>query len=277
VDVRGRQIVIEDVNGNRLMNPSGADSAALLPLRAHQLLENQAGTLFFRIIPRSNPTNDLRQIVGLTDEPVRWYSDTTGTGGIGPAVSASVVTGEWFFGAVNDVGMPVTYDTTPLVTGAVYSVWIDITNVAVSDLYYPDKDVYTIHIQKQGDPTRTTVFSGYLSDRDRYYIDAVLPLMAPQLDRLVVSCNSTNGGSLVDDFYLSHGAYNATVPKAFTVALPPGPLSVAWVGSQLEIRWTNGTLQQADAVTGTWADVPGNPTSPHRVTPSGTKYYRSRQ
>ena len=56
-------------------------------------------------------------------------------------------------------------------------------------------------------------------------------------------------------------------------------MTVRRVGTGVEISWTaGGTLQSADTVRGTWADLPGG--SPQTVTPpagSGTKFYRVRK
>jgi hypothetical protein len=55
-------------------------------------------------------------------------------------------------------------------------------------------------------------------------------------------------------------------------------LSVHKVGNQIELQWNRGVLQHAPAVTGPWTDVPGNPTSPHRITPGETsRFYRTRE
>jgi hypothetical protein len=55
-------------------------------------------------------------------------------------------------------------------------------------------------------------------------------------------------------------------------------LSVNRVGNQLEIIWTTGTLQSSANVTGPYVDVPGNPTSPYPVDPTGDgMFFRARQ
>ena len=64
-------------------------------------------------------------------------------------------------------------------------------------------------------------------------------------------------------------------PSAFVI--PPSPLGITWSGSQLQISWTHGTLQSSATVNGTYVDVPGNPTSPYLVTPTGeSTFYRAR-
>ena len=77
---------------------------------------------------------------------------------------------------------------------------------------------------------------------------------------------------------LSMSGYNTTVPKPYTFALAPGPLSIGLSGNQLQITWTNGTLQSSTNVSGPYGDVAGNPASPYLVAPSGERsFYRSRQ
>lgn len=52
--------------------------------------------------------------------------------------------------------------------------------------------------------------------------------------------------------------------------------SITTVGSQVRITWQSGVLQSADTVNGTYTDVPGA-TSPYTITPTGNKFYRTRQ
>ena len=106
----------------------------------------------------------------------------------------------------------------------------------------------------------------------------VKSVQTPNLDKLVIMDNSGTFSAVFDDFYLSTGGYNSTVPVAYTrVVNPPGPLSIRLTAGQIEIRWTDGVLQQTSSLTGTWTDVPGNPTSPYSATPSGTMFYRARR
>lgn len=277
IDVRGRVIQVQSLNGNRVINMAGiADSAATLSLATHQLLENQAGTLFFRIIPQTT-AGDVRHIVGLTDVPVRWSGD--GADNIGPALSTSRITDNWFFGARDGItgnGATLVYDDNPLAIGAVYNVWIDITNVSMA--VWPYHDIYSVHIQKEGEATRTTLFDGFLSDRDKDIVkDPVLPVMAPELDKLFVTGNSVADSALLDDFYLSHGAYLATVPAPFNLGTPPN-VTITRSGDEIILGWDRGTLVESDSPMGPWEPVPGATPPSHTVTPSDSqKYYRARQ
>ena len=78
---------------------------------------------------------------------------------------------------------------------------------------------------------------------------------------------------------LSKSGYNASVPRPYGYTGPlASPPAIAWSGSQLEIRWASGTLQQSDSLAGPWSDVPGATAPTYKTTPTGTgKYYRTRQ
>ncbi len=279
-DTSGTAGKVVSVNGNKAVQTSGS-GISFLNLRDLTVLENQGCTLFFRIIAGANNASGITNIVGLTDKSQRSYGDEYSN--IGPVLYAAPFTNDvivaetnaWYLGARNWPGSAIDYPGPALEAGTVYNVWMDITNASwTTDYLY---DTFTVYIQKEGDAARTVLFQDYTSDREPTAVDPVLGGMLPDLDKLVLMGNSATASATFDDFYLSTSGYNATVPKAYTIALPPGPLGVSWSGSQIRIEWTNGTLQQADAVTGTWADVPGNPTSPYLVTPDGAKFYRSRQ
>jgi hypothetical protein len=54
----------------------------------------------------------------------------------------------------------------------------------------------------------------------------------------------------------------------------PVTLYIARSGPNLQLTWANGTLLEANAVTGPWTT--NNATSPYLVAPVGTKFYRVR-
>jgi hypothetical protein len=231
-------------------------------------------------------------MVGLTDKSQRGYGDAYQN--IGPVLYiaaftnelAGAVTNGWYIGARNgfqgfNISNPIDYMAEPLEAGAVYNVWIDVTNAPLA-VYQQDfftVDVFTVYIQKLGDPTRTVAFQDYRSDRDPDWIDVVLGGMLPSLDQVVLLGNNATHSGLFDDFYLSSTTYNATVPRSYEfTGVLPGSLTIEVSGAQVEVDWTNGTLQHAPSVTGPWTDVPGNPTSPYLVAPAGeAMFYRTRQ
>jgi hypothetical protein len=101
----------------------------------------------------------------------------------------------------------------------------------------------------------------------------------PNLDKLVVLGNHATASPYFDDFYLAKGAYLSTVPRPFEFTGQSGPLpalQIRWVGTQIEITWTRGVLQETTTLGGQWNDVPGV-SSPYVFTPGpGAKFYRAR-
>ena len=64
--------------------------------------------------------------------------------------------------------------------------------------------------------------------------------------------------------------------QSFTDAPPvvSANLRIVTAGSDVQILWDQGTLQQAGTLTGPWMDVGGPVTSPRTVTPIETRFYR---
>jgi hypothetical protein len=75
--------------------------------------------------------------------------------------------------------------------------------------------------------------------------------------------------------------YNYAVPQSRLAAhysmgvYGPNPLSITRAGANVILTWPAGTLQQADVVSGPYADVP-SASSGYTVPASGTKFYRLR-
>lgn len=278
VDTRGRELLVEAMDDNLVLRPSGGSAAGTMNLYTHTLQENESATLFFRVFTQGNPAADIRQIVGLTDVPLRGSGDSLDN--VGPAVSVSNVTGEWVVGARNDTtanGGLLEYAPDPLPADTLYSVWIDITNVPIDNAVY--NDLYTVYIQKDGDAGRTTLFTQYKSDRDKNIIDAVLPLMSPVLDKLFVSSTSATDNGWFDDFYLSSNGVNASVPRepGYSGAPPEITMGISLADGQVTITFEAGTLEAAAAVEGPWTPVDGAAAPSHTVTPDGAaEFYRVR-
>ena len=295
-DTSGNANQVVLANGNRAIRTTSA-GISFLNLQGLSIQENQTCTLFFRVIAGEGNALGVTNIVGLTDKSQRGYADEVAN--IGPVVyptpftndAAGITTNGWYLGARNgwyggnssplidyyDVYQPVPAFQPALESGGVYNVWIDITNAPAGDPNY-QSDTFSVYVQKEGGAPRTLLFQNFMSDRDLFYVEPVLGGIAPTLDKLVVMGNSATLSAIFDDFYLSTGGYNGTVPKAYAFAVAPGPLTVGWAGNQLQITWSNGTLQSSTNVNGVYVDVPGNPTSPYLVTPTGEgTFYRSRQ
>lgn len=279
-DLRGDFAQVEDLQGNRLLSIRSTDSAALLALGSLRITEGQQRTLFFRMMPRGQPTAALQHILGLTDKNIRAYGDAESN--IGPVFYANHDTTlvDWFPGVRNGVGSPIEYGLDPLARNAVYAVWIDIRNVPMSDPASP-YDIFSVYLQKEGDAARTTLFTEYLSDRDPFTPDVILGAMTPDLDKLFVAGNNTGESAWFDDFYLSKSGYNNTLPRAFGYSEPVGgqapSLTIARSGAEVEVAWTAGVLEAAPAVNGPWSAVEGA-TSPHKTAPAeGARFYRARR
>ena len=137
----------------------------------------------------------------------------------------------------------------------------------------------SVYLQREGDPTRTLVFNSYASDRDPNYVDVILGGMQPNLDKLIVAGEDATISPSFDDFYLSSGAYLASVPRAFGfTGTQPGTLQIARSGTQLQIQWTLGALQQATAVIGPWSDVTNAVPPTYTFAPAGgQQFFRTRE
>lgn len=285
-DATGNSGQIITPNSNRALRTATANAMNYLNLRNLTINENQGRTLFFRLIPGAANSAALTNIVGLTDKSMRGYGDCVVN--IGPVLYiaaftndvAGVETNGWYIGARNgwygaNTSAPIDYTTTPLEAGAVYNVWINVTNQPLGEFL---DDTFSVYIAKEGDATRTLLFDNYRSDRDPWHVDVVLGGMLPILDKLIVLGNNASFSALFDDFYLSASGYLNTVPRPYGYTGPqPGPLAIQQVGDQLQIQWSDGVLQNAPTAEGPFTDVPGNPTSPYPVTPSGAAmFYRSR-
>ena len=280
----GGQVVA--VNGNPALRATSA-GISFLNLRGLSIQETQACTLFFRVIAGADNAAGITNIVGLTDKSQRSYDDARANIGsvlyVTPFtnVDYAIETNGWYLGARNAPGGLIDYvgnqpePQKAFESGAVYNIWVDITNAPMAELI---SDVFTVYVQKEGGGPRAVLFQDYASDRDFFIVDPVLGAMTPVLDKLVVMGNSATLSATFDDFYLSYPGYNATVPKPYGIAQPPGPLSVSKVGNQLQISWVNETLQSSTNVNGPYVDVQGNPASPYLVSPTGDRtFYRTRQ
>ncbi len=284
-DLRGDFAQVQDRGGNRVMTIRSTDSAAILNLRSLTVAENQKRTLFFRFIPAGSPTAALQHIVGLIDKNVRTYGDATVAAGIGPMVYPLFDTamGTWHLGTINGVGGVVEYFDA-LETNVVYSVWVDVENRRLDDPANPN-DMFSVYIQKEGDATRTALFTDYMSNLDITAVDPVLGGASPDLDKLFVAGNNTAESALFDDFYLSDSGFNSTVPRAFGFTTPVGgggtgeeKVGISRSANQVEITWTTGTLESATSVAGPWSAVAGAAAPSYRVTPEGSqRFYRVRQ
>jgi hypothetical protein len=220
VDMYGNSVSVVTPSGDNRMAKTILEGAsgAYLRLNALTVNENQSRTLFFRMMPTGTPDGVLSQVVGLTDKAAQFYYQLQDSAG--PAVRVSVNDpsqnpGDWFLAARNGPLAPLTFPAEPLQVGALYSVWIDVTNVFIGERTEADLDVYSVYIQKDGQPERTLLFESFLSDRDPQLDDALTGgLPTDAISRLYLSGNSAISSALFDDFYLSKSGFNASVPRA---------------------------------------------------------------
>ena len=286
LDLRGNSVQVGSLNGNRVLTLLAGDSDAILNLQTNTIKELQAGTLFFRMnLPVPGATTP-SQVIGLTDKNARAYSDIGGnpSGGIGPVVYASLLldpvggTNAWFLGAKNGVGAPIDYTASPLTPGQ-YDVWIDVTNAPMNDAVAGFvNDTFSVFLQAEGEAARTNAFLNYASDRDPNFVDVILGGMQANLDKLVVAGNSASDSGMYDDFYLSTGGYNTTLPRQYGYTGAPLPaLKISLTGGSVLVQWTAGILQSAPALSGPWSDVPGAAT-PSLTTPltGSPQFFRAR-
>jgi hypothetical protein len=274
MDLRGEFAQVESVNGNRMMSIASTDSGAILRLQTLALKEGQQRTLFFRIVPRGAPTAALQHVLGLTDKNIRWYGDSTDN--IGPVLYPTFDVDAWKLGVHNGVGAAVEFAPDPLLTNTVYAVWIYIKNQPMNDPISP-YDIFSVYIQKEGDPNRLELFKDYLSDRDPLFVDPIIGGMGPDLDKLFVTGNNTAESALFDDFFISNTGFNATVPRPLSVGEPP-VLGISKSGNQVEITWTAGTLESASTISGPWSTVPGATPPAYTVAPvDSQRYFRARR
>jgi hypothetical protein len=82
----------------------------------------------------------------------------------------------------------------------------------------------------------------------------------------LVSTGNTSSGAGAGVIYQIKSLVNSTAPS----------LVLGTVGSQIELIWERGDLQEAEDVAGSWSDVV-DAFSPHRVQPAALhKFYRTR-
>jgi len=200
----------------------GADLTALR-LNAWSIPEGQKATLSFRmyVVP-TDPADSIAAIgvhVGLTDRPIRFVDDfnqnvgpylrierLADTPSIDLQARNGVATG-FYEGQAADAIQP----------GNWYRVWIDVENKAfdVVNGVQNGGDIYTVYVQKEGDASRTKVFENFVADRDAVTIDPALGAPLKDLSHVFISTPGQGQGVnqvLFDDFFVTIGAFSATVP-----------------------------------------------------------------
>lgn len=273
-------------SSNRVVTFTTNSSAASLNLKGLGVAPGQSRTLFFRIIPKGGGTADVvTHLAGLSDKQCNFYYQLWDGTGLGSAVAPKINDptqnpGDWLISAQNGNGSGFTFAPNVLQSDATYSVWIDITNVAMvnpsgSRVMPDESDVFSVYIQKDGDASRTLLFANYVSDRALNSNDSLTGgVVTDTLNRLYLSGDTLAFSAYFDDFYLSQSGYNATIPVAAGYAGPPPAVSMTQSAGQWQV-WFEGTLQHASSPAGTWSEVSGA-TSPYPVSTAGEmQFYRA--
>ena len=123
-----------------------------------------------------------------------------------------------------------------LMTNVNYYCWLDVSNDNTHGVINGgvtntvQEPVFSLWIQKQGDSSRTLLFSGFHGDRDysQYGINSDFP--NPNLNKVFMSVASeafqsgdngaffeTNNMIVLDDLYLSANGFDSTIPRLFNL------------------------------------------------------------
>ena len=94
------------------------------------------------------------------------------------------------------------------------------------------------------------------------------------LDGLLATRDSLFVADLVTSGKPSSGAGAGVIYQIKSLVNPPPVLTARRVGGQLELTWDRGTLQQADAVSGPWRDVPDAFSPLLTITAGQKQFYR---
>jgi hypothetical protein len=261
----------------KAMTLQGSALSALL-LGSKTLKEGEKATLFYRVVGYDGDEPAIQCNVGLSEKPVRFIGDFDND--VGPFVQMSDIEG---FGldmyAINGFGEALDWTGSTVDYETVYNVWMDVTNLGLEE-----GDLFTVYFQDASGGDRTEAFKGYASDRNPAG-STDLGLPGPDLDTLFIS--SHNGALqanqfLVDDFYISSGGFNASVPTApGGVSMIPevdepdvaGSISGIAVSDNKVVISFTGQLKSSDSVTGPYAPVAGASGDSYEVNPDQAQQF----
>ena len=292
---------------------------------------NQTRTLFFRFSlhdPESwvqdfGVYSDMDAHIGLTD--YNWWAGPEGAGPApaelfskGPMVNIvrATTTGDYSqqepfdlraydwsgTGTTNTYSYLASVNAAGLQTNVNYMLWMDIENhntgYDTNTSSTTNMPLYSVYLQKQGDPTRTLLFSGFHGNRNYAPPTDLGPNQAtPYLDKFFANMGtesiltSVPGAYFetnmiaIDDIYLSKSGVNSTVPRLFDItSIVKGTSSVTltW-GSLGSLFGTNTyTIQRKTALTdATWSTLATIPSGGATTTyvdntigSSSSAYYR---
>jgi hypothetical protein len=262
-----------------------------LSLNNLTVMEGQQRTLFARFYFTQTPdAGTVNQYMGLSDKGIRFFDDSDGE--LGPDVGFQNTSGPIEIGTWNGFGAAFEAGAFGLQPQTAYNLWIDVRNDPIAE-----GDLVSIHIARDGDVGRTTLFQDYRSDRNPTPDpgDLIGYPTKPDLRTLTVAGNTANSLVHFDDFYLSKSAYLATVPRVYGFSTPiedivvqPPTLTAARVEAgnfKFGMMTQSGTSYivegRASMSTGTWETVQTVPGTGQEVTVSipvsgGSQFYRIR-
>jgi len=240
---------VVDLGANKVLGYEAGNALAALPLNSLLVTEGKSNTLFFRVYVSTNDTASVLGITfGLTERPIRFNGDFNGN--VGPYLRLERL----FDGATTDLlahnGVGSAYDLAAdaVQPGNVYRVWIDAENrpFDVQGGVQNGGDIYSVHIQKEGDATRTTLFQNYVADRDAVNIDPFFGAPGTNLTHLFFSAIGAAQGTnnvRFDDFYLSANGFNASTPVPASsfqqvTSIQIGPFSFNPATSSFNLGWS---------------------------------------
>ena len=156
-------------------------------------------------------------------------------------------------------------DPNGLTTNVNYYCWLDVSNdnthavINGSVTNTVQEPIFSLWIQKQGDASRTLLFSGFHGNRNYANNGINSDNMSPYLNKVFASMGTesiqaadiggaffaTNNMVLLDDFYLSANGYNSTIPRLFNLT------SIAKAANgNVTINWESlGSLFQTNTYT----------------------------
>ncbi len=221
----------------------------------------------------------------------RWYPDADWNTGPSVFISTDANGGNTFaLGAQNGPGAN-QYDPSAFTTWAldvvqpdstiltltndmVYDVWLDVTNTTMS----VGPATYSVWIAPDTNLANLTeAFTNYVSNEN----PAGNAAAAVEVQNMGVlfSGGASEGQVLFDDFYLSTGGYNHTVPRPHGLTTGQGiagALTISAVtANSAQIYWSGGTLQSAPSLKGPWTPVAGATVPYYTPGAANTVFYRS--
>jgi len=250
--------VVSDQGGNKVLGYESGDDLTAIRLNSWQINEGQTGTLSFRMQIRTNAPDEailpITAHVGLTERSIRFNDDFNQN--VGPFIRVDRLADDptVYIQARNNVGgafdNPASGQT--LEPGAWYTVWMDVQNrpFDVVDGVQNGGDLYSVHIQKDGEASRTTLFENYVADRDAVTIDPALGAPTTNLTHVFIATPAAGNGTndlVFDEFFVTVGNTSAVDP--YTPQRGPSSINI----TASAYNRTTGTFQL------TWESQPGVP------------------